>query len=940
MAEDRNGIERRLAEAEATLEALHRGEVDAIVGREDVMLLSLRNAAVALRASQDRYDTLLRSIDQGFCIVEMIFDDAGKPVDYRFLETNHAFETHTGLPDAVGRRMRELAPGHEQSWYEHFGRVAATGERMQFESTARALGRVFEVFAYRVDAPELRRVAALFKDVTDQALAAERRRQTEEALRRSEERWNAALEHFSGGVIIADEHGQWLYWNPAARRMHGMTASDGVDALSTPLFELWTADGHARLQHTDWPVARLKKGEVVDRLELRLRRPDRGWERVVSYSGATVATSSGERLIFLSLDDLTEQRKAERELRESEMRFRRLADTMPQLVWTATAGGIVDYYNTQVTRYSGIRQSGDGSWNWHPILHPDDVERTKQAWEHATVTGETYECEHRVRMADGTFRWHLSRAHRVGPADAMQWFGTATDIHELKLAEERLRESEQRFKIMANTAPAMLWITNEHHQCTFLSRGWYDFTGQRSGDGLGFGWLDVVHEDDRQRTREAYLTAAERHEPFLLDFRLCSADGGYRWTIDAGRPRFDDSGTFLGFIGSVFDVHERKQAEEALRDADRRKDDFLAVLAHELRNPLAPLRNGLEVLRRARPDSDGARTAREMMERQVDQMVRLIDDLLDTSRIARGKFELHRTAVDLVETVRHALETSRPLLDAAGHRLRVELPERPLIVHADPVRVAQVLTNLLNNAAHYTDRGGRVTIAVRSSGDEAFVEVEDDGVGIPADMLEQVFEPFVQLETSIRRGRQNGLGLGLALARSIVNLHGGSIRASAGRDGRGSLFTVRLPLSGPAAGSVDRELGGGRESGSGLRVLVVDDNRDAAESLGMLLGLMGHEVRLAHDGAQAVRTARDHPPDIVFLDIGMPGMDGYEVARQLGSLPGREAMSVIALSGYGQAADRRRSAEVGFDAHLVKPAEIETLEALMATPPGSSKTPH
>ncbi|HET9694230.1 MAG TPA: PAS domain S-box protein, partial [Steroidobacteraceae bacterium] len=765
------------------------------------MLLSLRGAAAALRASQSRYETLLRSIDQGFCIIEVLFDAVGQAVDYRFLETNQAFEAHTGIPDAVGRRMREIVPDHEHTWFEHYGRVALTGEPVQFESRAAALRRVFEVYAYRVDAPEEHRVAVLFKDITERAAEAERRRQSEAALR------------------------------------------------------------------------------------------------------------------------------------ESEMRFRRLADAMPQLVWTATAEGVVDYYNTQVARYGGIRRSAEGSWLWPPILHPDDAERTGQAWDDAIATGETYECEHRVRMADGTFRWHLSRAHRVGPPSARQWFGTATDIHELKLAEERLRESEQRFKTMANTAPAMLWITNEHHQCTFRSRGWYEYTGQHGDDGLGMGWLKAVHAEDRSRARDTFLRAAERHEPFNLDYRLCAANGDHRWAIDAGRPRFDDAGVFLGFIGSIFDVHERKQAEEALRDADRRKDEFLAVLAHELRNPLAPLRNGLEVLRRARPDSEGARSARGMMERQVDHMVRLIDDLLDTSRIARGMFQLHATTVDLVETVRNALETSRPLLDAAGHRFRARLPERPLIVRADPVRIAQVLTNLLNNAAHYTEPGGCVTISVDAEGAEAIVEVEDDGIGIPPDMLERVFEPFVQLETSIRRGRQHGLGLGLALARSIVELHGGSIRASAGRGGRGSLFTVRLPLNAAPVVSVDTGLAA-QEGAGGLRVLVVDDNRDAAESLGMLLGLMGHEVRLAHDGPQALRAVRDDPPDIVFLDIGMPGMDGYEVARRLGSLPGRAGMTLVALTGYGQAADRRRSAEVGFDAHLVKPAEIETLEALMAAPRG------
>jgi PAS domain S-box-containing protein len=942
MTEQSDAIVRRLAEAEATLDALREGEVDAIVGASDIMMVCLREAEMAMRASEARYEALLQSIDQGFCVVEVLYGEAGQPVDYRFLEVNRAFEAHTGIPGAVGRRMREISPEHEEQWYEVYGRVASTGEPAQFESTARALGRVYEVYAFRVDDPEKRHVAVLFKDITARARETERRRQSEEALRRSEERWNAAIEHLREGAIIADDDEQLIYLNPVARQMHGMTSDDeGIGPLASMPFELWTADGSRRLSIEEWPIRRIRRGETVQRLELRLRRIGQPWTRVVSYTGARVTTPSGERLIFLSVDDLTEQRNAESALRESEKSFRRLADTMPQLVWTATADGIVDYYNTQVSRYSGVRQRDDGSWAWHPILHPDDAARTVRAWQHATATGETYECEHRVRMSDGTFRWHLSRAHRVGPPERLQWYGTATDVHDLKVAHERLRESEQRFKTMANTAPAMLWIADERHQCTFLSRGWYEYTGQRKGDGLGMGWLDAVHPDDRQQARAIFLAASERHESFSFDCRLRTHDGPYRWAIDAGRPRFDDAGTFLGFIGSVFDVHERKQAEQALRDADRRKDDFLAVLAHELRNPLAPLRNGLEVLRLAGIDSDAARSARTMMERQVDQMVRLIDDLLDTSRIARGKFELRKTAMDLVDAVRHAIETSRPLLDAAGHRLCVQLPEASLPVHADPVRIAQVLTNLLNNAAHYTAAGGCVAISVRATTDEAIITVEDDGVGIPDDMLERVFEPFLQLETSTVRGRQNGLGLGLALARSIVKLHGGSIKAARGRSGRGSVFTVRLPiLSAVTTQSTADQPANGPVEAPRLRVLVVDDNRDAAESFGMLLGLMGHEVRLAHDGSQALQMAADDPPEVVFLDIGMPGMNGYEVARQLRLLHSRAAMSVIALSGYGQEADRRRSAEVGFDAHLVKPVDIEALEALVARPRRAANAAH
>jgi len=278
--------------------------------------------------------------------------------------------------------------------------------------------------------------------------------------------------------------------------------------------------------------------------------------------------------------------------------------------------------------------------------------------------------------------------------------------------------------------------------------------------------------------------------------------------------------------------------------------------------------------------------------------------------------------------VRHAIDACRPLVIAARHELHLELPDFPLLVDADAVRVAQVFTNLINNAAHYTEPGGNVKVAIRREGNHGVIVVEDDGIGIPENMFERVFEPFVQLDATASRSRHGGLGLGLALARSIVELHGGSIRASRGTSGRGSMFTVRLP---EAAGDTLRAVADA-SAGSQfprLRVLVVDDNRDAAESLGVLLELMGHSVQVVNDGLDALRIVEMEAPDLVLLDIGMPGMDGYEVARRLRELPARGLMHVVALTGYGQEADRRRSTEAGFDAHLVKPVDLAALEALI-----------
>jgi two-component system CheB/CheR fusion protein len=398
-------------------------------------------------------------------------------------------------------------------------------------------------------------------------------------------------------------------------------------------------------------------------------------------------------------------------------------------------------------------------------------------------------------------------------------------------------------------------------------------------------------------------------------------------------PIRDAQGQVRKWVGSGTDVHETRELLEALRRADQRKDEFLAVLAHELRNPLAPLRNGLELLRLANGDSAATREARAMMERQVGHLVRLIDDLLDTSRIASGKLELRKMPMDVVEAVRVALETSRPLLASALHEVRTQLPDEPLVVEGDPVRLAQVFSNLLNNSARYTGTRGHVGIEARVEGNEVVVAVEDDGRGIPAEMLERVFEPFTQVDSGATR-MHGGLGLGLALARRLVELHGGSIHAESAGPGRGSRFVVRLPAA-PNALVVSPESPSPGHRIKGLHTLVVDDNDDAARSLAMLLKTMGHEVRVANDGESGLRMATVSHPDLVILDIGMPGMDGYEVARRLrasNSFP----MTIIALSGYGQEGDRQRSREAGIDAHVVKPLEPGALEGLIAALRGQS----
>ena len=385
-------------------------------------------------------------------------------------------------------------------------------------------------------------------------------------------------------------------------------------------------------------------------------------------------------------------------------------------------------------------------------------------------------------------------------------------------------------------------------------------------------------------------------------------------------------------IGQLVDAFNAMLAEvgrrsEALREADRRKDEFLATLAHELRNPLAPIRNALEILRIAGEDPQKALKAREMMERQLNQMVRLVDDLLDVSRITTGKLTVRRSLIDLHAAIRDALETARPFVELRRHELDVELADEPLPVNGDRTRLGQVFSNLVNNAAKYTEPGGRITLRVRREPREAVVSVKDNGIGLTRESIASIFDMFVQVDRTLERS-QAGLGVGLTLSRRLVELHDGSIEVVSAGPGQGSEFIVRLPLSSarvqdagaePAAGAGPRR----------RRILLADDNVDFANSLAQLLAARGHEVRVVHDGAAALATAEEFAPDIAFVDLGMPKVQGYEVARRLRALPSTASCVLVAVTAWGKDNDRRRAREAGFDRHLVKPVDPGEIEAIL-----------
>jgi PAS domain S-box-containing protein len=496
-----------------------------------------------------------------------------------------------------------------------------------------------------------------------------------------------------------------------------------------------------------------------------------------------------------------------------------------------------------------------------------------------------------------------------------------TDITERKQAEQAVRESEEQHRRIVQTANEGIWMLNADARITFVNPRMAEMLGYPVEEILGKTKWDFLFEEDQTRTRQLF----ERRRAGITeqaDVRFRHRNGGEVWTIMAARPVIDAQGRFAGALDMFTDVTERKHAEQALQDADRRKDEFLAMLAHELRNPLAPVRNALQIMKMEGVTPENVQEARAMMERQVHHLVRLVDDLLDVSRIQRNRIELRNEALDLATVFARAVEIARPALDAHAQQLCVSLPTPPIRLEGDPVRLAQVIGNLLLNAAKFSDKPGSVALSAEWEADQAVIRVRDTGIGMEPELLPRIFDLFTQGDRSLARSR-GGLGIGLTLVKRLVEMHGGTVHASSPGPGQGSEFTVRLP--GFPLASASLPTGGSREElppvASRRRVLVVDDNVDAAASTAALLRALGHTAHTVHDGPSVLETVRTFRPDVVLLDIGLPGMTGFDVARTLRAQLKNRQMLLVAVTGYGQEEDRRRGRDAGFDHYLIKPVD-------------------
>ncbi|NKE68443.1 response regulator [Ramlibacter sp. RBP-2] len=626
--------------------------------------------------------------------------------------------------------------------------------------------------------------------------------------------------------------------------------------------------------------------------------------------------------------------EADAVLRQREQQLRFITDQVPLLILQIDAQQRYRFVNAAFARRIGI--PAEALVGRHPseVIGQSSYEVFQPLVERA-LAGERVEFEVLVPYQRMGPRWmHGVYVPDVAPDGPVQGFvAVLNDVTERRAAEEELRLREERLRAIVDTTPECIKLVAADGTLLQMNPSGLEMVGAPSAEAVVghsvYALIAPEHRDAFRRLNE-WVCRGERGR---LEFDIVGLRGERRRMATHAVPlRMPDGRNAQ--LSLTRDITLQREAEDLLREADRRKDEFISILAHELRNPLAPLRNALHLLRARRVEPAAADRLHAVMERQTNHLVRLVDDLLEMSRINRGDFELRQEAVDAAAVARHAIETSEPLIRECGHRLDVDLPDEPLPLAGDAVRLAQVLANLLNNAARYTDRGGRITLRGRRHGAEAVLSVADSGIGFDPAEGAWLFGMFT------RGDRSTGLGIGLALARKLVQMHGGSIEARSEGLGRGAEFIVRLPLAAqaalePAAAAPEPEAGAAAAIGP-VKVLVVDDNHDAADTMEMLLRVLGAQVRVARDGPQALEAFMPFDPDLVLLDIGMPGMDGYEVARALRGRHAGHRARMVALTGWGQEADRQRGREAGFDHHLVKPADIAAIQALLAELSGAA----
>lgn len=742
----------------------------------------------------------------------------------------------------------------------------------------------------------------------------------------AEQRMQVAIEASGSGTFYWDIRTDALWWDQALDKLFGLRPGEAVRSLSQFLALVHPDDRAGVIER----CRRCKEEGADFEMEFRVVHPD-GTVHWLYDRGRTFTDSEGRAHYMTgACVDFTERRHVRETLRRSESFYRRTLESVPGITFTATGDGDCDYLSSQWSAYTGIAATAHLGRLWMDALHPEDAPHACHAWEAAIRGRQPYEVEYRMRRHDGQYRWFKAHGRRLEADDGQsaRWIGTLLDIDDLKQAQANVLARERELQSIADNSPDVIARFDRQCRHVFVSAAIQRLTGRPAASFLGCTNAELGMPEALCNFWDVAIGKVFRDgQPLTLQFEL-EVDGSPRHFATRLVPESGPGGTVEYVLGVSRDVTEAWHAEQALRRADQEKDAFLATLAHELRNPLAPMRSGVGLLQRGAGGKEQARVL-SIMDRQVNHMVQLVDDLLDLARIGQGKVVLRREVLPLREAIEQAVDTVRPLMDAQGHDFAWEQSGPEAYVHGDVTRLAQVVGNLLTNAAKYTPVRGRVRLRVYEEGQEVCICVEDSGVGIPRDMLTRVFDRFVQVHQSLETS-QGGMGIGLSVVRSLVEMHGGRVSADSAGEGSGTTLRVWLPRANAANARTPPVPAAIPADALAKRVLIVDDNADAAETLAMFASMYGHEIRVANDGPTAISVAKEHEPQIVFMDIGMPGMSGYEVAKHLRSLPGWHDRLLVALTGWGTEEDRARSMAAGFDVHLAKPVDVAVVEKLLA----------
>ena len=775
-------------------------------------------------------------------------------------------------------------------------------------------------------------------------------RKTEE-LQQQREWFEVTLSSIGDAVITTDVQGMVTSLNPVAESMTGWSSAQ---AKGEPLERVFPIINEDTGQPVDGPIGKvLQTGRTVGLANHTALIDKNGRLIPIEDSAAPIRDAQGKMVgAVMVFHDVSDRRAAENALRASEERLRATFNQAAVGIVVADLKGRFLEANARICGLLGYSFDELQQLTLTQIIHPEDLAATQEETR-ILLAGEIPQCvfEKRYVRKYGAVLWGRTTLALLKEADrhAQRIIGIVEDITDRKDTEQALHDSREQAQEIRNGLAAIVESSDDaiigktlEGVITTWNRGAERIFGYSAEEVIGKP-ITLLIPPDQIDEEPAILQKLRRGERIDHYETVRIRKDGTRLHVSLTvSPIKDLNGNIIGASKISRDITQRKhmedalreeiaireRAEAALREADRRKDEFLALLAHELRNPLAPIRYALAGNKKSGRISERQRRAEEIIERQVAHMSRLLDDLLDISRFTRGKLELKKNPIELTLAIGTAIETARPILDAKHHTLSLDLPKAAVRLQADPVRLAQVFSNLLINAAKYTDSGGRIELRAAQEGQDVVVTIRDNGIGISAEMMPRLFTLFSQAQPALERA-EGGLGIGLSLVRGVVTLHGGSVEARSDGPGTGSEFVVRLPIGTPLAEVADIEASAESAPGAGLKILVVDDNRDAADACASLLELSGHHVQTAYTGRSALELAQRFRPHAFLLDIGLPDFTGYELATKIrASAWGRSAV-LIAVTGWGQEKDRRRAIEAGCDHHLTKPIAPETVESLL-----------